>query len=111
MPQPLAPEVAQQNAAFVTQAMDVLGERWMIAILLQVAYGARRFNQIQRNLDISSGVLTDKLRVLTAHGLIEQRSSIGRPGGHEYVLTAAGQALQRPLSEIVSWAHEHLGEA
>ncbi len=98
---------ARHSAAFVVQAMDIIGERWTVPILLQISLGARHFNEIKGNLNISSGILARRLRALMVRNLLEQQESERPPYRREYVLTEAGRALQPPLIEILRWASEH----
>ncbi len=108
MPSELAPQAAEKHAALMVRTMDVIGERWMIAILLQIACGENRFRQIQRNLDISATVLARKLKMLVVYGLLQQRQISYRSHYSEYALTESGQALRPHLVGLVRWANHYL---
>jgi DNA-binding HxlR family transcriptional regulator len=93
------------NAPFIVRALDVIGERWMIAILCQVFLGARWFNDIQRNLGIPRAVLSARLRTLAASDLIERRVR-GCERRETIFLTERGRGLWIVLTAVMRWAEE-----
>lgn len=68
-------------------------------------HGPRRFNALKRALgEVSSRVLTDKLRVLEAEGFL-QRRALADADAHEYALTAHGERVARLLHPLVFYLH------
>ena len=51
----------------IAHALDVVGEWWTPLILRDIAYGIRRFVELQADLGISANVLTDRLEIGRAH--------------------------------------------
>ncbi len=51
----------------MARALDVLGEWWTPLILRDLLVGFRHFDEIQRDLGISTNVLSDRLRHLDEH--------------------------------------------
>lgn len=74
-------EIAPVVVPSLLRATQLISERWTIPILCQIFLGARRFNEIQRNLQIPRAVLSDRLNSAVAYGLIERRADHfdGRP--------------------------------
>ena len=72
--------------------LSLLDLHWNPLILAEVGSGVGRFSQIQGNLGISSRVLSERLKLLVKHGVLERRAS---EEGIEYLPTAAGHELLR----------------
>jgi DNA-binding HxlR family transcriptional regulator len=87
----------------IARTLDVAGEWWSPLILRDVAYGVRRFAEIQADLAISANVLADRLESLVSEGLLETRIYQQRPERHEYVLTEKGADLIPALIALMQW--------
>ena len=87
----------------IARTLDVAGEWWSPLILRDVAYGVRRFRELQENLGVSANVLADRLETLLAEGLLETRVYQQRPERHEYHLTAKGLDLVPALLALMAW--------
>jgi DNA-binding HxlR family transcriptional regulator len=87
----------------IARTLDVAGEWWTPLILRDVAYGVRRFGEIQEDLGISANVLSDRLDGLLAAGILERRRYQQRPERHEYRLTEKGAELIPPLLALMQW--------
>jgi DNA-binding HxlR family transcriptional regulator len=69
-------------------------------------HGARSFTEFQRRTGIARNILTDRLRKLTGHGLVAQRTAAsGRR--REYVLTDAGRDLFPVVLTLRQWGERH----
>ena len=55
----------------IARALDAAGEWWSPLIVRDVAYGVRRFRELQEDLGISASVLADRLDALVAEGILE----------------------------------------
>ena len=87
----------------IARALDAAGEWWAPLILRDVAYGVRRFSEIEQDLGISANVLSDRLEALVAEGLLEPRLYQERPRRHEYHLTEKGADLVPALLALMQW--------
>lgn len=90
----------------VARTLDLVGDRWSLLVVRDVMDGARSFTEFQRRTGIARNILTDRLRKLTAHGLLAQRTA---PSGRrqEYVLTAAGRDLFPVIVTLRQWGERH----
>jgi DNA-binding HxlR family transcriptional regulator len=80
----------------VARAADLLGRRWMIAIVWAAAEeGAVRFNEFKMALEgIPPRTLAQRLAELEDAGVLERRVLDARPPRVEYRLTDAGRKLR-----------------
>lgn len=54
----------------IARTLDLVGDRWSLLILRELLFGPQRFSDLRTNLPgISPTLLTERLQVLTAHGL------------------------------------------
>lgn len=88
----------------IARALEVVGERWTLLIVRDLFLGVHRFSDLQVRLDISKGVLTERLNHLVERGLVTKRVGSGHP---EYELTPAGVALHPALVALAAWGREY----
>lgn len=90
-------------ACSLARALDVVGEPWTPLIVRDIWLGRRRFEQIQRNLELSRKVLADRLETLVREQVVERRRYLERPPRYEYVLTEKGDELMAVLLALMCW--------
>ncbi|MFQ6148511.1 winged helix-turn-helix transcriptional regulator [Streptomyces seoulensis] len=90
----------------VARTLDLVGDRWSLLVVRDAMDGARSFTEFQRRTGIARNILTDRLRKLTDHGILTQRTA---PSGRrwQYVLTDAGRALFPVLLTLRQWGERH----
>jgi DNA-binding HxlR family transcriptional regulator len=90
----------------VARTLDLVGDRWSLLVIRDAMDGARSFTEFQRRTGIARNILTERLRKLTAHGLLAQRTA---PSGRrqEYVLTDAGRDLFSVILTLRQWGERH----
>jgi DNA-binding HxlR family transcriptional regulator len=115
---PLAPQEEHLAEFCPTYAavMDLLGRRWMGLVLRVLLTGPHRFNAILAAVPgLSDPQLTQRLRELEQHKLVERRVIPASPVRVEYELTRAGRELEATVRVISDWAdrwwHEPAGDA
>ena len=85
----------------VEEAMRLLGGRWRLLIASYLLDGAKRFNDLRRDMPaISQRMLTLDLRALEEAGLISRTVYPTVPVKVEYALTDDGRRLQ-PVVEVM----------
>lgn len=85
-------------------AMDLLGQRWALLVIRDLAPGPRRFTDLFEGLPgIATDVLADRLRAFEAAGVIEQRSLRHPVPAKVYELTESGHALARIAADLALW--------
>ncbi|MGH3529298.1 MAG: winged helix-turn-helix transcriptional regulator [Pseudonocardiaceae bacterium] len=97
----------------LADALAVIGERWALLIVREVALGLRRFDEVQAATGAPRSVVSDRLHRLTAAGILTTRPyQVPRSRARlEYTLTDAGYDLLPVLSAISDWAERHLSPA
>ena len=87
----------------IARALEILGEPWTPLILRDLLIGFTQFEELHRDLGISTNVLTDRLNVLLAHGVIERRHLGPHRNRFEYRLTEKGRDAVPFLLALVAW--------
>jgi len=89
----------------LAHAMELVGERWAILVLRELAFGPKRFTDIRSGLPSASpNVLSQRLRELEAAGVIARRKLAPPAGSWVYELTEWGQELEPTMREFGRWA-------
>lgn len=88
----------------ISHACEVLEPRWTIPILTEMWGGATRFNDIRRGVgNISTALLSRRLKELVAHGLVE-RVKDPATGQVDYLRTQRAIDLEPVLDAMGKWA-------
>jgi DNA-binding HxlR family transcriptional regulator len=88
----------------IAAALTVLGEKWALLVVRELALNIHRFDQIQRNTGAPRDILTSRLRRLEEAGVVEKRQYQDRPVRFEYHLTdGAGDELRPILLALSQW--------
>lgn len=87
----------------IARSTDVLGDWWNLLIIRELLWGTTKFDEFQRNLDISKGILSKRLKLLQEHSIII-KTPVGT--GTEYTLTDKGRALHVIIIAMLQWGDE-----
>ncbi|MEV0661702.1 winged helix-turn-helix transcriptional regulator [Actinomadura luteofluorescens] len=93
----------------VARTADLVGDRWSLLIVRDAMDGARSFTDFQQRTGIARNILSERLRKLTAHGLLIQ---VDAPSGRRrlYALTEAGKDLFPVIVTLRQWGERHAFE-
>ncbi len=89
----------------INQTMQLIGNRWSIAILGASFLGVTRFSEFQKHLSASPTIIADRLSVFADLGVLEQVPTAERADWMEYRLTAKGLAFLPIVLLIIQWGH------
>jgi DNA-binding HxlR family transcriptional regulator len=104
-----APAAGDASTCPVRQVLDRVGDKWSLLVLLNLAEGELRFNQLRRAIgDISQRVLTETLRSLERDGYLTRTVHPVSPPMVSYQLTDRGHSILGPFRTLVMWAKENL---
>jgi DNA-binding HxlR family transcriptional regulator len=85
-------------------ALDVIGERWTLLIIRELLAGPRRFKDLLSGLpDISTNLLSERLKQLEVQQIIQRRVLPPPAGSTVYELTEFGQGLETAVLELGKW--------
>lgn len=85
--------------------MELLGERWAMLVLRELAYGPRRFSELKSDLTgISANVLGQRLGELESRGLV-QKTRLAPPASIQvYEATEWGLEVVPLIASLGRWA-------
>lgn len=83
----------------IARALDVIGERWALLIVRELAFGPKRFTDLRGALGASPNVLSQRLGELEDSGVVQRRSA----GAALYELTDWGRELYPILVGLGRW--------
>lgn len=90
-----------RERSFYHRIEDVVGCKWSTAVIAAIDEGVRRPGELERFIPgISKKILNERLRKLTAFGLIERSEFPGTMPHVEYSLTPAGARLALLLEKL-----------
>jgi DNA-binding HxlR family transcriptional regulator len=91
--------------------LELLGRRWMGAIVRTLVAGPRRFNEVLAAIPgLSDRLLSERLRELETEGLVARVVHDERPVRVTYELTPCGRSLEPVIRTIGEWAEAWVAE-
>ena len=94
----------------IASALDLIGDKWSLLLIRDIGLFARHRNKDFQSAaeGIPSNILADRLKRMTAYGLLEKRRYQAHPPRYEYHLTPQGAALLPVLRELAKWSENNL---
>lgn len=77
----------------IAGVLDALGDRWAFLIIRDISLGLSRYEDLRKSTDVTHATLSDRLKHLEEHELIERRLYQTGPERFEYVLTPKGKDI------------------
>lgn len=89
------------------RALDLVGDKWTLLIVRDLASGPRRFVELQRVLPgISTEQLRSRLNRMVAEGMLTRKRYREVPPRVDYELTSRARELMPILAELARWGYE-----
>ena len=89
------------------RALDLVGDKWTLLIVRDLAAGPRRFVELQRVLPgISTEQLRSRLNRMVADGMLTRQRFREVPPRVDYELTERARELLPVLGELAKWGYE-----
>lgn len=96
----------------VAMASEILCSRWTIVLMRELIAGSTRFNDLRRGVPkMSPSLLSQRLKDLEHHGIVERRPVKSEKGVFEYHLTRAGQDVRAIVEAMGFWGQKWVGSA
>jgi DNA-binding HxlR family transcriptional regulator len=101
----------QQDAGFIREILDMIGDKWSVLIIGTLANGPVRYTTLASAIPgISTRMLTLTLKNLRRSGLIDRTVFAEVPPKVEYTLTPLGTSLLTTVIELANWSARHHSE-
>jgi DNA-binding HxlR family transcriptional regulator len=94
-----------EDACGLAHAMELLGERWAMLVLRELAYGSRRFSELKADLKgISANVLAQRLAELEERKLVRKTKLAPPASVQVYEATEWGLEVVPLIASLGRWA-------
>lgn len=88
----------------IKDALDIIGGKWKLLILISIAKGNSHFREIERSIPkLSTKVLAKELKELEVNKLIKRTVIDDFPVRIEYTVTNHAKTLQKVIEELHKW--------
>jgi DNA-binding HxlR family transcriptional regulator len=91
----------------IAAALDLVGERWALLIVRELALGNSRFQDIVRGTGAPRDRVAARLKALDEAGVIRRVPYQAAPPRFDYQLTESGRALIPVLDALLAWGLDH----
>lgn len=91
----------------IAAALEVVGERWALLVVREIALGSTRLGDIVRGTGAPRDRIAARLKTLTAAGVLVKVPYQSSPQRDEYRLTDSGRALIPVLDALLAWGSDH----
>lgn len=93
----------------IRTTLELLGGKWRLLVVHQLAAGPLRFGELKRLLPgVSEKMLVQELRLLTDAALLSRRNYGEVPPRVEYALTAAGREALAVVAAAAAFGQSYL---
>src|SRR5579872_6589283 len=93
------------DACGLAHALELIGERWAMLVLRELAYGPRRFSELKADLPgISANVLTQRLQELEKRGIVRKKRLPPPASVQVYEATEWGLEATPVIARLGGWA-------
>src|SRR5438309_3701892 len=93
----------------IARTAEIIGGKWTLLIIRDLASGVKRFNQLERSLHgISPKTLSERLRSLEEEGIIIRQTFAEVPPRVEYSLTTKARDLSIVIESMRSYGKRWL---
>jgi DNA-binding HxlR family transcriptional regulator len=91
----------------IAAALEVVGERWALLVIRELALGNTRFSGIVAGIGAPRDRVAARLKALEDAGVIARVAYQSAPPRFDYLLTDSGRALLPVLDALLAWGKNH----
>jgi DNA-binding HxlR family transcriptional regulator len=95
------------RACPIAASLELVGERWSLLIIRELALGNRRFSGIVDQTGAPRDRVAARLKALESVGVVRRTAYQSAPARFEYHLTESGKALIPVLDALTLWGLDH----
>jgi len=97
------------QACPVARSLEIVGDRWTLLLVRDLLGGTRRFQDLSSSQPgIAPNILSDRLKLMERHGLVERELYSEHPPRAQYTLTPRGRDLGLVIAALASWGTRHV---
>ena len=91
----------------IAAALGLVGERWALLVVREIALGATRFGDIVAGTGAPRDRIAARLKALESAGIVTRTPYHDGPVRYEYRLTDSGDALMPVLDALLEWGRQY----
>jgi DNA-binding HxlR family transcriptional regulator len=91
----------------IAAALGLVGERWALLVVREIALGATRFGDIVAGTGAPRDRIAARLKALESAGVVARTPYHDGPVRYEYRLTESGKALMPVLDALREWGRHY----
>ena len=91
----------------IAAALELVGERWALLVVREIALGSTRFGDIVRGTGAPRDRISARLKALETAGVVGRTAYQEHPERFEYHLTDSGRDLLSVLDALIDWGVKH----
>lgn len=91
----------------IAAALELVGERWSLLVVREIALGATHFGDIVRGTGAPRDRIAARLKALESAGVVDRSQYQSAPPRYEYRLTTSGEDLIPVLDALLDWGKVH----
>ena len=91
----------------IAAALELVGERWALLVVREIALGACRFGDIVAGTGAPRDRVAARLKALESAGVLERTPYSDGPVRYTYRLTESGMALMPVLDSLLEWGKRY----
>lgn len=95
------------RACPIAASLELVGERWSLLVVRELALGNRRFSGIVEKTGAPRDRVAARLKALEEAGVIRRSAYQSNPTRFEYHLTESGRGLIPVLDALTAWGLDH----
>ncbi len=96
-------EELENEPCSIARSLAVFGDRWTLVLLRECFMGVKKFADFQQNLGISKTIISERLKHLIDHGILEKVAYQQNPPRYKYKLTRKGLDIYPVFLSFARW--------
>ena len=103
---------SRRSSCPISYVLDIFGDKWSLLVIRDLAFSRKRYFRdfLASSERIASNILADRLKALTASGIVSRRPDPTNARKIIYDLTEKGEDLIPALLELGRWGAMHDAE-
>lgn len=91
----------------IRDALDILGGKWKIPILMSLTFGEKRFKELTREVGVTPKMLSKELKELEMNQLVSRTVIDSTPVTVIYSLSEYGKSVYPVVDALKDWGSGH----